>query len=235
MRATGASSDLARRTLESCGFQVKVAIVALKRGISVEDAESHLAAVGGNVRRAIGDRTSFTPLREVSSCKPWSSRRAPGAQPVCCKCLPADARLRRPSRRRQILHRARDRRNGSLRQIRVRHVRRHPHCPVPDAVGIISQNRRCTHAWCAARAARRLTALHRRTWMWCSASADRLLGSGRRGLLRPSSIRRQCPRGTLLFDALLSRPQVFGVVGFDRWGYSLRQSTPPTRPLSVRG
>jgi N-acetylmuramic acid 6-phosphate etherase len=55
MRATGASSDLARQTLESCGFKVKVAIVALKRGISVEDAESHLAVVGGSVRRATED------------------------------------------------------------------------------------------------------------------------------------------------------------------------------------
>ncbi|WP_206999789.1 N-acetylmuramic acid 6-phosphate etherase [Trinickia mobilis] len=51
--ATGASDELARRTLESCGFQVKVAIVALKRGIGVTEAESQLAAVDGSVRRAI--------------------------------------------------------------------------------------------------------------------------------------------------------------------------------------
>ncbi|MGV2289196.1 N-acetylmuramic acid 6-phosphate etherase [Trinickia sp. YCB016] len=53
--ATGASDELARRTLESCGFQVKVAIVALKRGIGVTEAESQLAAVDGSVRRAIAE------------------------------------------------------------------------------------------------------------------------------------------------------------------------------------
>ncbi len=55
MRATGASEDLARETLDACGFQIKVAIVALKRNIDVKKAESLLLAVAGSVRRAIED------------------------------------------------------------------------------------------------------------------------------------------------------------------------------------
>jgi N-acetylmuramic acid 6-phosphate etherase len=53
--ATGASEDAARATLESCGYRIKVAIVALKRGEGVATAEARLAAVDGNVRRALAD------------------------------------------------------------------------------------------------------------------------------------------------------------------------------------
>jgi N-acetylmuramic acid 6-phosphate etherase len=54
MRATGADEETARRTLVQCGYQVKVAIVALVRKIDVA-AEAHLGLAGGSVRRAIAD------------------------------------------------------------------------------------------------------------------------------------------------------------------------------------
>ena len=53
MRATGVGEELARQTLDRCGFQIKVAIVALKRGIEVAPAQALLQAVDGSVRRAI--------------------------------------------------------------------------------------------------------------------------------------------------------------------------------------
>ena len=43
----------ARRALESCGFHIKVAIVALARGITTEQASTRLDAVDGDVRRAV--------------------------------------------------------------------------------------------------------------------------------------------------------------------------------------
>jgi N-acetylmuramic acid 6-phosphate etherase len=55
MSASGATEDAARHMLESCGFRIKVAIVALKQGISVTDAVSRLDAVDGSVRRALGE------------------------------------------------------------------------------------------------------------------------------------------------------------------------------------
>lgn len=51
--ATGADEATARKTLDSCKFQVKVAIVAIKRGIGVEAAEARLAVAHGSVRTAI--------------------------------------------------------------------------------------------------------------------------------------------------------------------------------------
>ena len=53
MRATGASEELVRKTLEACGFQIKVAIVALQRDISVDAAQARLATFDGSVRQAI--------------------------------------------------------------------------------------------------------------------------------------------------------------------------------------
>lgn len=53
MRATGVDEALARGALEACDYQVKVAIVALARGMAVREAEARLAAVQGNVRRAL--------------------------------------------------------------------------------------------------------------------------------------------------------------------------------------
>lgn len=51
--ATGTDDATARKTLDSCKFQVKVAIVAIKRGIGVEAAEARLAIAHGSVRAAI--------------------------------------------------------------------------------------------------------------------------------------------------------------------------------------
>ncbi|MEM5372330.1 N-acetylmuramic acid 6-phosphate etherase [Paraburkholderia azotifigens] len=53
MHATGVSDEIARSTLVSCGYQVKVAIVALKCGIGAEAAKARLVAACGNVRQAL--------------------------------------------------------------------------------------------------------------------------------------------------------------------------------------
>ncbi|MCX7172574.1 MAG: N-acetylmuramic acid 6-phosphate etherase [Proteobacteria bacterium] len=50
---TGADEEAARSILEATGFQVKVAIVALTRGISIEAAQARLSDADGSVRRAI--------------------------------------------------------------------------------------------------------------------------------------------------------------------------------------
>ncbi len=51
--ASGQPEDVARQTLESCQYQIKTAIVALRAGIDVAQAAERLAAVEGNVRQAI--------------------------------------------------------------------------------------------------------------------------------------------------------------------------------------
>jgi N-acetylmuramic acid 6-phosphate etherase len=51
--ATGADESAARAVLEQCGFHVKVAIVALSRNTSVEQARALLDAAHGSVRQAL--------------------------------------------------------------------------------------------------------------------------------------------------------------------------------------
>ena len=51
--ATGAGEDDARAVLEQCGFQVKVAIVALSKNIPVEQARALLETTGGSVRASL--------------------------------------------------------------------------------------------------------------------------------------------------------------------------------------
>jgi N-acetylmuramic acid 6-phosphate etherase len=51
--ATGTDEERARQMLEASGFQVKVAIVAIARGLTVEQARERLAAVHGSVRAAL--------------------------------------------------------------------------------------------------------------------------------------------------------------------------------------
>jgi N-acetylmuramic acid 6-phosphate etherase len=53
MLATGTDEATALRTLESCQFHVKVAIVAIAKNISVSDARMRLASAHGSVRMAI--------------------------------------------------------------------------------------------------------------------------------------------------------------------------------------
>lgn len=53
MRATGADEASAQRALAACGFRVKVAIVALAKGVGATEAERRLAAVHGSVRLAL--------------------------------------------------------------------------------------------------------------------------------------------------------------------------------------
>jgi N-acetylmuramic acid 6-phosphate etherase len=53
--ATGADEAAARAVLEQCGFHVKVAIVALSKHTSVEQARALLDAARGSVRQALAD------------------------------------------------------------------------------------------------------------------------------------------------------------------------------------
>ena len=53
MQATGCSADAAERTLAACDYRIKVAIVALKRGIDTRRAERLLQVHGGSVHGAL--------------------------------------------------------------------------------------------------------------------------------------------------------------------------------------
>lgn len=53
MLATDADEAAARAVLAQCGFHVKVAIVALKKQVSVEQSRSLLDGAGGSVRQAL--------------------------------------------------------------------------------------------------------------------------------------------------------------------------------------
>ncbi len=53
MQATGCSADDAVRTLGACDYRIKVAIVALKRGVDARRAERLLQAHGGSVHGAL--------------------------------------------------------------------------------------------------------------------------------------------------------------------------------------
>jgi N-acetylmuramic acid 6-phosphate etherase len=53
MRATGADETTARRTLETCDYRVKVAIVSIARKIDAAAARAELEKVDGSVRRAL--------------------------------------------------------------------------------------------------------------------------------------------------------------------------------------
>jgi N-acetylmuramic acid 6-phosphate etherase len=52
-RATGADEAAAAGALAACGKQVKVAIVMLKAGVGVAEAERRLAAAQGSVHGAL--------------------------------------------------------------------------------------------------------------------------------------------------------------------------------------
>ena len=53
--ATGADYDTATKALEQCGYRAKVAIVMLKTGGDVHDAEQRLEAHEGRVAQAVGE------------------------------------------------------------------------------------------------------------------------------------------------------------------------------------
>ena len=53
VRATGCSEDAARAMLESCGWKVKTALVALLNKTDAATAQAALDRVGGNVRQAL--------------------------------------------------------------------------------------------------------------------------------------------------------------------------------------
>ncbi|MGO5116453.1 N-acetylmuramic acid 6-phosphate etherase [Candidatus Avoscillospira sp. LCP25S3_F1] len=53
--AAHVDEDVARRTLEACGFSVKTAIVMLVRGGSAEEANERLKETGGVIAKALGE------------------------------------------------------------------------------------------------------------------------------------------------------------------------------------
>jgi N-acetylmuramic acid 6-phosphate etherase len=53
--ATGADPEVARRTLEATGYEVKPALVMLLSGVDADEARRRLAATEGFVRRAVED------------------------------------------------------------------------------------------------------------------------------------------------------------------------------------
>ncbi len=55
MLVTGADEATARATLDACKFQVKVAIVAIMKRVSVDGAQKLLDAAQGSIRRAISE------------------------------------------------------------------------------------------------------------------------------------------------------------------------------------
>ena len=55
MLATGCDEALAQTTLEGCRFQIKVAIVAIVKKVTITEAEARLAMANGSVRRAMAD------------------------------------------------------------------------------------------------------------------------------------------------------------------------------------
>jgi N-acetylmuramic acid 6-phosphate etherase len=56
MRATGANEETARQALAACGYQVKIAIVAVLEKVDAVQAQERLAAAHGSVRAAIAQR-----------------------------------------------------------------------------------------------------------------------------------------------------------------------------------
>jgi N-acetylmuramic acid 6-phosphate etherase len=55
MIATGEDEARAREALEQSGYEVKVAIVAIAKGVPAGEARARLAAVHGSVRAALAD------------------------------------------------------------------------------------------------------------------------------------------------------------------------------------
>ena len=53
--ATGVDYDTATKALEQCGYRAKVAIVMLKTGSDVHEAEQRLEAHEGRVAQAVGE------------------------------------------------------------------------------------------------------------------------------------------------------------------------------------
>ena len=51
--AAGVEEELARQTLEQCGFSVKTAIVMLARGLSAQEAEKRLKEHGGVIAKVL--------------------------------------------------------------------------------------------------------------------------------------------------------------------------------------
>ena len=53
--ATGADYDAATKALEKCGYRAKVAIVMLKTGADVREADQRLEAHEGRIAQALGE------------------------------------------------------------------------------------------------------------------------------------------------------------------------------------
>ncbi len=72
-RATGADEAAARAALAACGARVKVAIVMLRAGVGVTEAERRLDAADGSVHAALGADEAGTPA--VHEARPGLAQR----------------------------------------------------------------------------------------------------------------------------------------------------------------
>jgi N-acetylmuramic acid 6-phosphate etherase len=68
MLASGAAEPAARAALGACGWRVKVAVVMLKGGLPVHEAEDRLDAAEGSVHGALGAAAS--PPADASTTGP---------------------------------------------------------------------------------------------------------------------------------------------------------------------
>ena len=55
MLATGKDETIAQKTLEACGFQIKVAIIAIAKEIDIDAAVSRIEIANGSVRKALAN------------------------------------------------------------------------------------------------------------------------------------------------------------------------------------
>ena len=55
MLATGKDETIAQKTLEACGFQIKVAIIAIAKEIDIDAAVSRIEVANGSVRKALAN------------------------------------------------------------------------------------------------------------------------------------------------------------------------------------
>lgn len=55
MLATGKDETIAQKTLEACGFQIKVAIIAIAKEIDIDAAVARIEVANGSVRKALAN------------------------------------------------------------------------------------------------------------------------------------------------------------------------------------
>jgi N-acetylmuramic acid 6-phosphate etherase len=63
--ASGARASAAEDALRQAGHNLRVALVMLKQGIGVPEAQRRLVHAGGNLRAALGEKENVTPRRKA--------------------------------------------------------------------------------------------------------------------------------------------------------------------------